>query len=61
MQLEEMEDDFDNEGRETKDDEFLDWCDNLSAEVADAAFNLSDTSCHLEEVISDKEKGEQRK
>ncbi len=56
-----MEDDFDNEGRETKDDEFLDWCDNLSAEVADAAFNLSDTSCHLEEVISDKEKGEQRK
>lgn len=26
MQLEELEDDLDNEGRETKDDDYDDWC-----------------------------------
>ena len=56
MQLEELEDDLDNEGRETKDDDFLDWCADLSAEVADAASIISDVSCTLEHVISDKEK-----
>ena len=44
MQLEELEDDLDNEGRETKDDDYDDWCADLSAEVADAASNLSDIS-----------------
>lgn len=56
MQLEELEDDLDNEGRETKDDDYDDWCADLSAEVADAASNLSDISCDLEELINDKEK-----
>lgn len=56
MQLEEMEDDLDNEGRDAKDDDYDDWCADLSAEVADAASNLSDISCDLEELINDKEK-----
>lgn len=56
MQLEELEDDLDNEGRETKDDDYDDWCADLSVEVADAASNLSDISCDLEELINDKEK-----
>lgn len=56
MQLEEMEDGLDNEGRDAKDDDYDDWCADLSAEVADAASNLSDISCDLEELISDKEK-----
>lgn len=29
MQLEELEDDLDNEGRETKDDDYDDWCADL--------------------------------
>lgn len=61
MQLEELEDDLDNEGRETKDDDYDDWCADLSAEVADAASNLSDISCDLEELINDKEKGGQKR
>ena len=56
MQLEELEDDLDNEGRDAKDDDYDDWCADLSAEVADAASNLSDISCDLEELINDKEK-----
>lgn len=56
MQLEELEDDLDNEGRETKDDDYDDWCADLSVEAESAASIISDVSCTLEHVISDKEK-----
>lgn len=55
MQLEEMEDDLNNEPCCTGDEDFLDWCASLSAEVADAASNLSDISCNLEEIVGDNE------
>lgn len=56
MQLEELEDDLDNEGKETKDDDYDDWCADLSVEAEIAAFIIFDVSYTLEHVISDKEK-----